>query len=516
MRSPRLVLITLAFLVPIVFFRAAPNVQAAGTLSASQCHNDCQKIINDALAGGGTVHLNPGTYVISGKILIPSNTILEGTKGSIIKLIDNANWPKDQHGGMIQGKSSGVNNVRITGFEIDGNRSNNTVSNGMETACGKYFYTMIDFTDASNIEVDHMYLHDNWNDILKISHVTNASFHDNTVRNPGHDIVYATYCNNVKCYNNYVLIYCNSAFRSYSSKNMQVYDNVIGDESSSGWVGIEVQGTPAVLINNNKFTINGGGNSNISGPTAVDSSLKASHNPEYPTTDSTGKSILEGNDTSSGSTGGNSGSDGTGSGSGNGDTDSGSDSGGSGTNHESATPVYPYSPDSIIPEIKIANVALAADTPDEEKDVTPTIPKPSEDIPGTAKDACTVKENSAGLIPCGKNLNDPATNWNECDECGLCSLILMGELVINFLLKMAAIAAVLAIIVSGLIYIFAAGKEKTVSDAKSMLKYTLLGFVVIFTSWMIVDSILTTFGYIDPVEGEWYTICGSSSENSGQ
>jgi hypothetical protein len=293
---------------------------------------------------------------------------------------------------------------------------------------------------------------------------------------------------------------------------MQVYNNIIGDESSSGWVGIEVQGTPAVLINNNKFTINGGGNSNISGPTTVESSLKASHNPEYPVTDSNGKSILEGNDTSSGSTGGNSGSDGTGDGSESGNT--GLNDGNSGIDGEGAIPSYPYSPDSHLPEIKVASVLLSA-TASEDTPVTPLYPTPS-DVPGTAKDACTVKENSAGLIPCGRNLNDPATSWNECDECNLCSIVLTGELIINFLLKMAAIAAVLAIIVSGFVYIFAAGKEKTVSTAKAMLKYALFGFVIIFTSWMIVNSILTTFGYVDPVEGEWYTVCGSSSGNSSK
>ena len=113
--------------------------------------------------------------------------------------------------------------------------------------------------ESKNIEIDHNYLHDNWNDIVFISRVTNFSFHDNTVRNPGHDIVYAVKCTNVRAYNNYVLIYCNSAFRSDGSTNYQAYDNVIGDESSSGWTGIEVQNGGTIQLNNNTFTINGGG-----------------------------------------------------------------------------------------------------------------------------------------------------------------------------------------------------------------------------------------------------------------
>jgi hypothetical protein len=40
-----------------------------------------------------------------------------------------------------------------------------------------------------------------------------------------------------------------------------------------------------------------------------------------------------------------------------------------------------------------------------------------------------------------------------------------------------------------------------------MMKYTLIGFIVIFIAWAITDSLLMTLGYIDPIGGNWYTIC---------
>jgi len=121
--------------------------------------------------------------------------------------------------------------------------------------------------------------------------------------------------------------------------------------------------------------------------------------------------------------------------------------------------------------------------------------------------ACQDVPGSAGLIPCGKSINDPNTDpRNECAMCTPCSLILMGQLIIEFLVKMSAILALIAITFAGLIYIFAAGSSGAIEKAKSMMKYALLGFVLVFIAWAIVDSILITMGYIDPIGGEWYVI----------
>ena len=120
---------------------------------------------------------------------------------------------------------------------------------------------------------------------------------------------------------------------------------------------------------------------------------------------------------------------------------------------------------------------------------------------------CQNVAGSAGLVPCGKSINDPNTDpRNECDACTPCSLILMGQLIIEFLVKISAVLALIAITFSGLLYMFAAGSSGAIEKAKSMMKYTLLGFVLVFIAWAVVDSILVTMGYIDPIGGEWYVI----------
>lgn len=129
------------------------------------------------------------------------------------------------------------------------------------------------------------------------------------------------------------------------------------------------------------------------------------------------------------------------------------------------------------------------------------------DSPATARDACSSIPGSAGLIPCGQNINDPDTAWNECDECGLCSMVLMGQITISFFIKIAAFAATLAICFAGYVYIFALGKPDLVKLAKEMIKFSLIGLCIIFLAWTIVDGVLSTLGYIDPLGGSWFTTC---------
>ncbi|MFA7169459.1 MAG: right-handed parallel beta-helix repeat-containing protein [Candidatus Paceibacterota bacterium] len=181
----------------------------------------------------------------------------------------------------------------------------------------------------------------------------------------------------------------------------------------------------------------------------------------------------------------------------------GTGEGGGGVTSE-PQPAYWYPTESLLdpnpfvftdPALPISEQVLAA-----------IFPKLAE-APLTATEVCSDIENSAGLIPCGRNTNDPATDWNECNECNLCSLMLMGQLTVEFLMKIAAVAATLSIIFSGFLYIFAAGRSELTSKSKLMIKYTLYGFIIIFVSWAIIDSLLMTLGYIDPIGGSWYTVC---------
>lgn len=129
------------------------------------------------------------------------------------------------------------------------------------------------------------------------------------------------------------------------------------------------------------------------------------------------------------------------------------------------------------------------------------------DAEETATAACTDQPDSAGLIPCGRHINDPATSWDECEKCDFCSLALSLQLVINFLLKIVGVAAFLAIVLGQLLAMTAVGQTDMMVKIKSVLWQALLGFAYVVAAWIVVNAILAAVGYTDPLEGEWYTVC---------
>lgn len=108
-----------------------------------------------------------------------------------------------------------------------------------------------------------------------------------------------------------------------------------------------------------------------------------------------------------------------------------------------------------------------------------------------------------GLVPCGRLADNLATSWDETKPCTFCHLILMAQAIIEFIIKLSAVVALLAIVVSGFLYILSAGNQGQREAAKSGIKYALLGFIAIFIAWLVVAIILTMMGYIDPLSGEW-------------
>lgn len=632
------------------FAVGAPRTQAAGTLSPISGSNN-QAQINAALKSGGTVHLNAGAYTISDTIVLNSGNILEGATGARIVLVGQANWPKNKN--MIEGLS--VSNVRITGFEVDGNRAANETSNGADTSCGLYYYTMIYFKGSSGIEIDNMYLHHNWNDILKFSASSNVKFHHNTVRQPGHDVVYAISSTDVWVYNNYIRIYCNSGIRPDGTKNIYIYNNDIArDEGAGGYAGIEIQGASTVFICNNNIHDTKGGSvvdlsggsatitysgcpssgtsgsaSSGSGGTAIGSSgaltgssssgtgstggtttttTDSAGNITTTTTDTSGKVTSTTTDSSGNVTATGTGAtttDSSGSkvttttdsagnttttttdsagkvtstttdssgnvistGTGTTTTDTAgnnitttTDSGGNTTttttttsgsvastttdssgavtatstgtaltgttgtdssygesvlgdagwtgsidNNVDGNDIFTFfDPDYAVTATNSSSATASALAPAEQalQDLFVALGKSAP----TATSTCSSEKSSVGFIPCGKNTDDPDTAWNECDACDLCAMVLMGQLSITFLIKVAATAATLAVLFAGYVYVFAVGKSDLIGLAKKMMVHALIGFLIIFLAWAIVDSLLTTLGYIDPMGDSWYTIC---------
>ena len=117
-------------------------------------------------------------------------------------------------------------------------------------------------------------------------------------------------------------------------------------------------------------------------------------------------------------------------------------------------------------------------------------------------------ECKPGLVPCGRICDVSSTPYREDQPCTVCHLVLMMQLIMDFLFKIAAVVAAFFIAASGTMYIVSAGRPELLSLSKTTFKTTLLGFILVFIAWVLVNTILTMFGYIDPLgDGNWHIIC---------
>jgi len=87
---------------------------------------------------------------------------------------------------------------------------------------------------------------------------------------------------------------------------------------------------------------------------------------------------------------------------------------------------------------------------------------------------------------------------NECFNCGNCGsrdIMIVIANVINGVLQLTGLFAVLSCIVSGFMYIISRGNEEKTGKAKAALTASIVGLIIIFTGWILINTIMTVLGY---------------------
>jgi len=100
-----------------------------------------------------------------------------------------------------------------------------------------------------------------------------------------------------------------------------------------------------------------------------------------------------------------------------------------------------------------------------------------------------IKAQGAGIVPCGGE-GEPA--------CQLCHIFVMFDSIIKFVLfKLVPPLAVFMIVIGGIMFIFAAGSPGTLEKAKKVLTATVIGLVIIFGAWIIINTFFMIIGVSD-------------------
>jgi len=203
-----------------------------------------------------TVHLKgPNTYWIDDPIYISANTTLEGDENAVVKLVDNANWEK-QYKPLIgqkgtefivhmEDQSVTTGNITIRGFELDGNRTNQS------EPAGHSYYRMIQLQNCYNVTINDMYIHNGLGDGILLEfgaegglYNINSKFYNNRIHNDGHDGIYVGQATNFEIYNNNITnTRTDASIRAQNCNNYKIYNNIAGnapDRRISGVAAVHV------------------------------------------------------------------------------------------------------------------------------------------------------------------------------------------------------------------------------------------------------------------------------------
>lgn len=95
------------------------------------------------------------------------------------------------------------------------------------------------------------------------------------------------------------------------------------------------------------------------------------------------------------------------------------------------------------------------------------------------------------LVPCGKG--DRLDSGLRVDECKLCHLWQMASNLINFVIfGLSVPLAALLFAAAGVVLLTAGGSETKVKQAREIFFKTLIGLLIIFCSWLVVDTLVKT------------------------
>jgi hypothetical protein len=95
-------------------------------------------------------------------------------------------------------------------------------------------------------------------------------------------------------------------------------------------------------------------------------------------------------------------------------------------------------------------------------------------------------------------------------DCNLCSFVDMVNGLVDWLFGFLVLAAVLGLMITGFKMVVSGGNESAWTQAKSMFTNIIIGFVIVLSAWLIVDTILKAFIDSDSGFGMWNKIedCG--------
>jgi hypothetical protein len=184
---------------------------------------------------GSTVYLKgPFVYDIRSTCLIGSNTELTGDSSAKLRLANRVGWTTAWKGtpiiGQIGGAGTAVHDIKIHGFEIDGNEGAQSGSGG------KDLYRIISFSGSSSapvhdIRVYNMKLHDAKGEGFRCTFGKNIYYYNNVGKNLQHTCVMYSRVNSGEIHDNSAYQCSCAGDRLDNCQNIKIYNEKISPYS---------------------------------------------------------------------------------------------------------------------------------------------------------------------------------------------------------------------------------------------------------------------------------------------
>ncbi len=112
-----------------------------------------------------------------------------------------------------------------------------------------------------------------------------------------------------------------------------------------------------------------------------------------------------------------------------------------------------------------------------------------------------------GLLPCGVIIDDPATPWDETENCELKHFFLLLKNVIDFTLwKLVPLIIVLLVVATGAIFFFQFGGPAAMAKVRAIWSAVGKGALILLFSWLFLNFLLGVLGFDVNIFGRWYEI----------
>jgi hypothetical protein len=113
-----------------------------------------------------------------------------------------------------------------------------------------------------------------------------------------------------------------------------------------------------------------------------------------------------------------------------------------------------------------------------------------------------VSGDSPSLVPCGRSIDDTGTAIVETNPCTICHVVVGGQRIISWGLKIMAVIAITVLFAMAVLYVVSAGDQGRMQTAKGGIWAALIGFTVMLSAWLIVNTVLSILADTDPTSGK--------------